>query len=332
MNYTRGVYHADIILLVASAVASEQQLAEVSRSCAEEHLITAFCFGIRRVVVLVNKMDAVGYSEQAYLDTKAKAWKHLKKAGFKVDEESVCIPISALEGDGLLSFSSNLSWFDGPCLLQALDYVSLPPRHDNKQFRMVIDQHFKISGVGTVLCGKVERGTLSVGDRINIYPSKHELVSVRSIESHGHSLPIAKPGDDNGLALASAIKDDTSFKGKLIGLSTDPPVPLMKCFEVQMLIVGKNTKLRVGQAPTITTHLCSIQVNIVRLVETIGKNNIVLKSNPDEVKSGDTCIVEMEARHAIAAETIHDCPKLSRFVIQSNRLTVAIGFVRSKLM
>mmetsp|Transcript_6708 Transcript_6708/g.11003 ORF Transcript_6708/g.11003 Transcript_6708/m.11003 type:complete len:2055 (+) Transcript_6708:122-6286(+) len=342
-NYASGIYHADVVLLVVSAVASEQQLAEAARSMAEEHLVTAFCFGIKQVIVLVNKMDLVAYDEQAFQNTKAKAFKHIKKAGFKVTDESMCVPISAVEGVGFLNIPSKLSWYDGPCLLQALDEISLPIRHEGKALRMVIDDTFKISGAGTVLCGKVERGILQVGDKINIYPANAEKVTVRSIESHGNAVAIARPGDDIGINISSPAIGGSKGKGgasglrkyrrgMLVGLSSDVAIPLMKRFEVQLFILGKNVTLKVGAAPTMLSHLLTMQVKITRLVETIGKNNVVLVRNPDMIQTGDTCIVELEAREAFPAETIHDCPKLSRFVIQSNRMTVAIGFIRASLL
>jgi translation elongation factor EF-1alpha len=330
------------VLLVVSAVASEQQLAEVARSAAEEHLVTAFCFGIKQVVVLVNKMDLVAFSEQAYLDTKARAFKHIKKAGFKVTDETMCIPLSALTGDGFLSVSPRMqAWYDGPCFLQALDYVPLPPRHANKHFRMVVDQVFKVAGVGNVVCGKVERGILNVHDKINIYPSCAENVTVKSIESHGNAVSFAKPGDDVGIAVSLSTTDKKGKitvqqqkcrRGMIVGLSTEVAVPVMSRFEVQLFIVGKNITMKAGGAPTLLTHLCSMQVKILRIIEVLGKNNTVLSRCPSEVKTGDTCVMELQARAPLCAETIHDCPKLSRFVIQSNRMTVAIGFIRAKLL
>lgn len=338
------------MLLVVSAVASEQQLAEVSRSAAEEHLVTAFCFGIKQVIVLVNKMDLVDNSEQAFLDTRTKAFKHLKKAGFKITEGSVCLPMSALEGDGFLSVPSRFSWYDGPCLLQALDEIPLPTRMEQKSFRMVIDRVYKLKGVGNVLCGKVERGIVCVNDRINIYPSVAEQVTVKSIEAFNNAVQMAKPGDDIGIAIStpnvpsngknkatkSGVKAHSPHllyrRGMIIGLSDEPAVPVMKRFEVQIFLMGKNVTLKVGSSPTILTHLCAMRVTVTRLVQILGKNNTVLEQDPSLVKTGDTCLVEVEAREPIAAETIHDCPKLSRFVMQNNHMTAAIGFIRSKLL
>lgn len=323
-------------------MASEQHLAESIRSMAEEHLVTAFCFGIKQVIVLVNKMDLVGYSEHSFLEAKAKAFKHAKKAGFKVNEESVCIPMSAVEGSGFLNISSEMTWYDGPCFLQALDECALPLRHEAKALRMVVDDNFNITGVGDVLCGKVERGTLQVGDKINVYPVA-ENVPVKSIECHGNSIEIARPGDDIGISVSlqkgmfkkikgSAASGRQRFRrGMLIGHSNDTHVPIMNRFEAQLFIVGKKASLKIGSAPTILTHLLSMQVKVIRIVETLGKNSVVLSRHPDSVKTGDTCIIEFEAREGFPAETIHECPKLSRFVIQCNRMTVAIGFIRANL-
>lgn len=319
-----------------SAVASEQQLAEVARSMAEEHLLTAFCFGVRQVIVLINKMDSVGYSEKAFKDSRDKAFRHLKKAGFRVNGETVCLPMSALEGKGFLSIPPELDWYEGPCFLQALDEAALPQRHAEKQFRMTVDQVLRVGGVGEVLCGKVERGTLSVHDEVSIYPSGAEGVTVKSIESHGNSVSLAKPGDDVGLALSQpkASKKSRLFpkyrRGMIIALSAHAAVPVMKRFEVQLFITG-NMTLKVGAAPTILTHLCAMQVTVKRLCEVLGKNNQVLRRSPDSVTTGETCVLELEAREGVAAETIHHCPKLSRFVVQSNRMTAAIGFIRAQI-
>lgn len=328
-NTTVGVFHADVIVLVMSAILSEINLAEMSRSQAEEHLLCAFCFGIKSVIVVVNKMDAVGFERAAFEEVQQRTLKKVKKAGFKSDNVSV-IPVSALTGDGLLSTSSSMPWYDGPCLLQALDEIDLPKRQTEKTLRMVVDQSFKVGGVGTVVCGKLERGRLKVGDAVSVYPDGPVNVRVRSMEAHHNSVDSAISGDDVGITLAVNNKKTSYTRGMIIGLASNPPVPSMARFEAQIFLT-KAIKFNVGYAPSIFCHLATVPVRITKLVSIIDRNNAVVESEPREVKMGQICICEVEALKAFVGETIHESPRLSRFLVRENRLVVAMGFIRAAI-
>ena len=334
-NTTTGVFHADVVVLVVSAVISEINLAELSRSQAEEHLLCAFCFGVKNIVVAINKMDVVGFEQVAYEEVRQRTMKKVKKAGFKGD--SICyVPVSAVSGDGLLSCSSAMPWYDGPCLLQALDEINLPKRQAEKTFRMVIDQTFHIRGKGTLVCGKVERGRVSVGDTVSVFPGGLTQMCVQSIEEHHHSIQTAFPGDDVGLSVKSMAKATKGApnhqykRGMILGLSSNPPVPCITRFEAQ-IFVTKPVNFRVGYSPSIICHLSSIPVRVTKIVSIIDCNNVVIDSNPTTVNPSQICICEMEALKAFAAETIHDCPRLSRFLIRECRLIVAMGYIKSML-
>jgi elongation factor 1-alpha len=328
-NTSTGVFHADTIVLVVSAVLSELNLAEMSRSQAEEHLLCAFCFGIKSVIVVVNKMDLVGFDRAAFEEVQQRTLKKVKKAGFKIDNISV-IPVSALSGEGLMSSSANMPWYEGPCLLQALDEVTLPKRQTEKTFRMVVDEVFKVGGVGTVVCGKVERGRLKEGDAVSVYPNGPVNVRVRSMEAHHNSVDTAFPGDDIGITLTAKVRSSEYHRGMIIGLASNPPVPSMARFEAQIFLT-KAIQFKVGYCPSIICHLETLSVRITRLVSIIDRNNAVVDSNPTEVKMGQICICEVEALKPFVGETIHEAPRLSRFLVRENRLIVAMGFIRAAL-
>lgn len=81
-----GIFQSDVAVLVTSALMSEVSQAELTRSQAEEQLMVAFCFGVRFIVVAVNKMDSVNYSKDCFDDVCAHTAALLKKAGFKPDQ------------------------------------------------------------------------------------------------------------------------------------------------------------------------------------------------------------------------------------------------------
>jgi translation elongation factor EF-1alpha len=80
--------------------------------------------------------------------------------------------------------------------------------------------------------------------------------------------------------------------------------------------------------PSLTTHIANVPVKVLRLIEIIGRNNTVLETNPTAVKAGQTVVCEMQSLRPFAAETIHDMPRLSRFLIKEDRAITAIGFIR----
>ena len=117
------------------------------------------------------------------------------------------------------------------------------------------------------------------------------------------------------------------------------------------LFAVRGSSIRVGYRPAITSHLDTFSVTVVRLVQIIGskyfhnplhaeylyfclyvgKNNQVITENPTEALPSQTVILEMKAARRFAGDTIHDNPRLSRFLIKENRVVVALGFIRRKL-
>ena len=352
-NAAFGVFEADFVVLVMPANLLQEvengTAAQALSQQAEEHLMTAFCFGVRELVVAVNKMDLVDYSQEAFEAVRAYTLKIMKKAGFKA-ESATFVPVSVAHGAGFLSVSDRVAgWYAGPCLLQACDELPLPRRVVDKPLRMVIDgvhrdahkssnkQTSKVVASNTVVVtGRIERGVLAVNDEVNLTPAGPQRARVMSMMLHGTSIEQGRPGDIVGLSLqlqdnrggklkADAVK--RTVKGMVISSFGQPTPPVLDRFEVQLLVV-KGTMFKVGFKPAMTTHTAVVAVEIVKLIEIIGRNNTVTETNPSEVKAGQTVVCEMKSLRPFAAETIHDMPRLSRFLIKQDRAIAAIGFIR----
>lgn len=203
-NSTYGIFHADIVVLVTSAVMSEVELGNLAKGQGLDHLITAYCFGIRKIIVAVNKMDLVEYSQEAFDQIRQLTMKTVKKAGFKEDQV-VFVPISVLDEQCLVAPSSLMPWYSGPPLIQLIDETQIPRRQPEKPLRLVVSETRKVPGVGAVVCGKVESGVVSVGDRV-LFSSKVPIErKVISIQAHSSiSLQRAIAGDDVGIALGGS--------------------------------------------------------------------------------------------------------------------------------
>jgi len=121
------------------------------------------------MIVCVNKMDSIQYSEERYNEIKENVSGFLKKIGFK-PAEIPFIPISGWVGDNMLEKSPNLPWWKGQTMLEALDAIKEPVRPVDKPLRVPVQDVYKIGGIGTVPVGRVETGTIKPGMVVTLLP------------------------------------------------------------------------------------------------------------------------------------------------------------------
>merc|ERR1712151_715647 len=116
------------------------------------------------MIVCINKMDdqSVNYSEERYNEIKAELTGYLKKVGYNPAKIQF-IPISGWHGDNMIDKSTNMKWYTGPCLLDALDEIPLPKRPSDKALCLPLQDVYKIGGIGTVPVGRVETGIIKAG-------------------------------------------------------------------------------------------------------------------------------------------------------------------------
>jgi elongation factor 1-alpha len=243
-NSIGGIFQADIVVMVTPASLPEIEHADTFISQVENQLVAACCFGIRDLIVAVNKMDASRYSQESFTEVCDKCTIQIRKSGFKL-ENVTFIPISALNGVNLVETdTSTMPWYTGACLMELFDSVNIPKRATEKPLRVPIDEIFKIPGAGTVLCGRVESGGISVGDRVSIAPVGITDAVVLSIETHNHSIQRAGPGDNIGVAIKCNKGSAISLKrGVMIEKPGSEIQTLFQKFEAQLFICEQSTSL-----------------------------------------------------------------------------------------
>ena len=109
-------------------------------------------------------MDATTpkYSKARYDEIIKEVSSYLKKVGYNPDKIPF-VPISGFEGDNMIERSTNLDWYKGPTLLDALDQIQEPKRPSDKPLRLPLQDVYKIGGIGTVPVGRVETGVIKPG-------------------------------------------------------------------------------------------------------------------------------------------------------------------------
>eukprot|EP01022_Parablepharisma_sp_SALTPOND_P012629 TRINITY_DN1624_c0_g1_i2.p1 TRINITY_DN1624_c0_g1~~TRINITY_DN1624_c0_g1_i2.p1 ORF type:complete len:270 (+),score=25.29 TRINITY_DN1624_c0_g1_i2:322-1131(+) len=166
-NMISGTSQADVSLLVVAASQGEFETGISSEGQTREHALLAYTLGVKQMIVAINKMDNVNWSEERYQEIKREVNEYLKKVGYSTDK-ILFVPISGWTGDGLLEPSPRMQWYTGPTLIQALDTVVPPKRPTDKPLRLPIQDVYKIQGIGTVPAGRIETGVI---DAKNVLPA-----------------------------------------------------------------------------------------------------------------------------------------------------------------
>jgi sulfate adenylyltransferase large subunit len=184
-NMATGASTADvaIILIDAKAFARAGGLLPQSR----RHTYIASLLGIPHVVAAVNKMDLVGYSEEAFhairRDFEALC-AHLGLTGVEM------VPVSALEGDNVAAPSAAMPWYAGPTLLEYLETVPLTVAETTGPMRFPVQLVQRPDATFRGFAGQVARGTLRAGERVMALPSRRES-TVRRIVTYDGDLAAA---------------------------------------------------------------------------------------------------------------------------------------------
>jgi bifunctional enzyme CysN/CysC len=236
-NMATGASTADLALLLVDA--RKGILTQTRR-----HLHVASLLGVRAVLLVVNKMDLVGYSEERFAEI-ADNFGALS-LGF---EQTAAIPVSALAGENMVRTSDRMRWHKGPALLHYLETVSIPERPE-RPFRMPVQRVNRAGPDFRGFSGSVSSGAVQAGDRVRILPGG-ETTQVERIVTFRGDLHAAAPGQ----AVTLTLRDEIDCaRGSVIAAADDPP-HVADQFEANIvwmdeepLLPGRSYLMKIGTA------------------------------------------------------------------------------------
>ena len=202
-NMITGAAQMDGAILVVAATDGPLQQTH-------EHILLARQVGVPAIVVFMNKTDLVDDDELLDL-VEMEIRDLLSSYDFPGDDLPI---VRGSARDALESTSTDLSSPEYACILELMNevdnYIPTPERQADLAFLMPVEDVFSISGRGTVATGRVERGTVKVGDVVEIVGLKDEASSttVTGVEMFHKLLPQAEAGDNIGALLRGVAKDE----------------------------------------------------------------------------------------------------------------------------
>jgi elongation factor 1-alpha len=310
-----GASQADAALLV---VAAPDGVMEQTK----EHVFLSRTLGITQLIVGINKMDAVEYSEKRYNEVKEQLSQLLKMVGFKPSEVPF-IPMSSFAGVNISKKSPETPWYTGPTVLEALDLLKEPEKPTSLPFRLPIQDVYSISGVGTVPVGRIETGVMKKGMKVSFMPANVNG-EVKSIEMHHEEVPEALPGDNVGFNVRGVGKGDIR-RGDVCG-PVDLPPTVAEEFTAQIVVLHHPSAITVGYTPVFHCHTSQIACTFTELVKKLDpRTGQVKEENPTFLKTGDAAIVKIRPTRPMVIEKIKEIPQLGRFAIRDMGSTIAAG-------
>jgi sulfate adenylyltransferase large subunit len=243
-NMATGASTADLALILVNAAAG-------LTSQTKRHSLIVSTLGVRHLVVAVNKMDLVGWSQPAFARIEADFRAFAADLGFA---DIVFVPVSAREGDNVVTRSPRMEWYRGASLLTHLEQVEIAPAAASDQpFRMPVQwvnrPHVDFRGY----CGLIAGGEAYTGMPIQIWPSGR-MAHIAGIVTAGGEADLAVAGESVTLTFE---EDVDASRGDMLAESGAPPLigdrlnARVVWMSEEPLIPGRSYLLKAG---TCTAH------------------------------------------------------------------------------
>lgn len=310
-NMVSGASSADAAILVIDA-------AEGVRETTRRHGYLLHILGIRQVAVAINKMDAVDFSESRFDEVSATAVQYLKEIGIT---PLAVVPISGRDGDNIASSSARSPWYKDAPILGVLETFEALGADRDLPLRMPVQDVYKFDQ-RRIVAGRIESGTLRVGDTLLFSPS-NKTAKVHSIEAwHVASAPEqASAGESVGITLDEQIFVE---RGEVASHAKNPPV-LSSVFRATLfwlghepLVLNKTYKLKLSTQEVRVTAQA-----IDRVIDT----NTLAGGPADAVERHSVAEVTLRSRRILALDEFRAVPRCGRFVLIDGYETVGGGII-----
>ena len=300
-NMITGAAQMDGAILVVSATDGPMPQTR-------EHILLSRQVGVKYLIVFLNKTDLVDDDELIDL-VEMEVRDLLSEYGFPGDDTPIIkgSALKAIEGD---EEAEAAIWE----LMDAVDnYVPTPTRDIEKPLLLPVEDVFSISGRGTVVSGRIERGTVSVGDEVEIVGIKNETKTavVTGIEMFRKTLERGEAGDNVGVLLRGVTREEVE-RGQV--LAKPKSITPHTKFKAEIYVLSKEEGGR--HTPFFNNYRPQFYF---RTTDVTG--NIVLPAETEMVMPGDNVTIDVELIHPVAIE------KGTTFSIREGGRTVGSGMV-----
>ena len=310
-NMISGAAQADAGVVVIDV---EEGIQEQSR----RHCYLLRLLGLKEIIIVVNKMDLIEYSQRKFNHLKKQIVEYLSEIDLAC---KAVVPISARDGQGLIDLSEKMPWYTGSNFIDTLDQLPEANSTNDLPTRLPIQDVYKFDE-RRIIAGRIESGTLKIGDELLFTPSnKRAAIESFEVWNAKDKKTKAIAGESVGIILNEEIFIE---RGHIASLSTDAPIETNvfrgKVFWIgnKPIIAGDRLKIKIGTAE----HISEVQSI---------ENKIDLSSleaiDVDLLEKNDTGEVIFRTKSTVALDPFEKNHRTGRFVLINEYETVGGGIV-----
>lgn len=311
-NMVTGAAAADAAVLVVDA---HEGIQEQSR----RHGYLLHLLGVKQVTVAINKMDMVDYDQQRFLEVEQEFRSYLGSIGVT---PTFMVPVSAREGDNIADRSTNMDWYKGPTIVEALDSFHSVTASVDQPLRFPIQDIYKFDN-RRILAGRIESGHLRVGDTLMFSPS-NKKARIKSIEAWNvKDQPVeARAGQSVGITL-----DEQLFleRGDLASHERNAPIE-SDVFNARIFWLG-HEPLKVGNRYKLKLATNEVEVQVQEITKVIDTDDLS-DARRDSVERNAVAEVILRSRKMLALDNYNELTRTGRFVL-IDRYDIAGGGIIS---
>lgn len=312
-NMVTGAAQAEAAVLVVDAREGMQE--QTKRHSYLLHLL-----GIRQVIVAINKMDLVSLAQNRFQKLSKDVRHYLSELGLDLQHTQI-IPVSARDGDNIVTRSIRMDWYEGPTLAESLDGVQQPVSVLEMPLRFPVQDVYKFDE-RRIVAGRIETGQIRLGDTLMFSPS-NKTARVASIEAWNARIqPVAaRAGQSIGITL-----DEQLFieRGEVASLVANPPT-LSNVFRGRLFWLG-HAPLKVGKRYKMKLCTAEYTVEVQAIERIIDVNDLGMRES-QEVERNAVAEVVLRARGLIALDPFDYNMLTGRFVLVEDYDIVGGGLI-----
>ena len=280
------------------------------------HSFIASLLGIRHIVVAINKMDLVDYSEARFNELKEDYLAFAGKLGLS---DVRFVPISALEGDNVVSRSDNTPWFSGQPLMEILESVELARDKNLEHFRFPVQYVTRPNLNFRGFCGTIASGVVRPGDEVMVLPSRRKS-TVRDIVTFDGNLDEAYI--DQAVTLTLNDEIDISRGDMLVRPVDEPEVGNRFTANVVWMAdapleTGRLYDIKLG--PTVTS------ATVKKIHHQTDVNTLQQTANPAQLALNEIGLCELTLSQPVAFDAYARNHATGSFIIIDRLTNVTIG-------
>ena len=329
-NMIMGAALADVAGLVISARKGEFEAGFEKDGQTREHAQLAKSLGVQRLIVIVNKMDDCNWKKERFNEIHKGLIPFLEATGYS-EKDLVFVPIAGLQGHNIAeAVPSNIcSWYKGKTLMQILDEVTLEKRDAVGGLRIPIIDKMKDSGL--ICHGKVENGTVRLGDKLAIMPAGNPAQVLQLSDGKGRPVEYAAPGEN--VQIKINVADEEQVQRGYVICHRDSLMPVTEIFEAEVDVldlVEYKPILTKGYTCMMHIHTYHDEVIIKDIVKSWEKNDrgdVTEKMKPQFVRSQTRILCRIQTKGPVSLEKFDVIQQMGRFTLRDEGKTICVGKV-----